>query len=178
MQRPYIVVELSTHAPSQFQQIYTIHARIDDQMYPLLFDGDRQVWNNFNTGGPHTTNHIWGLAQQSEVANVMMRLLSPSSNSRNSSPVVVWVHGHSSMMCCCIFGSLGVTLRLALHSDEFTEGNVESVNIHMYRYISQVQVTLCKTTKVHRTYHLMGICIEWKTTMVHVIDDIAWMLWC
>jgi hypothetical protein len=37
MQRPYTVMELSTHAPSQFQQIYTIHARIDDQMYPLLY---------------------------------------------------------------------------------------------------------------------------------------------
>ena len=36
MQRPYTVMELSTHAPSQFQQIYTIHARIDDQMYPIL----------------------------------------------------------------------------------------------------------------------------------------------
>jgi hypothetical protein len=35
-------------------------------MYPLLFDGDRQVWNNFNTGGPHTTNHIRELAQQTE----------------------------------------------------------------------------------------------------------------
>ena len=33
--------------------------------------------------------HWLGLSGFCEVANVMMRLLSPSSNSRNSSPVVV-----------------------------------------------------------------------------------------
>jgi hypothetical protein len=42
-----------------------------------------------------------------------------------------------------------------------------NVNISQWP-LHKFKLSLYQTTKVHRTYHLMGICIEWKTTMVNV----------
>ena len=45
--------------------------------------------------------------------------------------------------------------------------NCHNVNISQWP-LHKFKLNLYQTTRVHRAYHLMGICIEWKTTMVNV----------
>jgi hypothetical protein len=127
-----VTLRLAQYSDRQFIHNYWPNSKCLWQTYNTL--ATTTIFMDFETAAQNAARTVFpGITVKGcffhrfcEVTNVMMRLLSPSSNSRNSSPVVVGIHCPSSMMFCWVVGSLDVTLRLGRHSNDFTEGNVGS----------------------------------------------------